>query len=286
MRESFNREVFESMPDTVYTGKMPKIAPAKKRITFIYKTAAAAVVTALAVSTTLLALRLKEKPEMAAMTAQSEIVYTVNNALQGNIVLPDSTLVTLNSGSSLRVAEDFGTGTRTVYLDGEGYFDVKKDRKVPFLIKTPQDILVTVTGTSFNVKCFSDSPRFNLTLIKGSVEVTTRSNEVIKVSPSEEIVINSDFHNVSKIEKPENNLMWKEGVLRFDHTPMSETIAQIERWYGVDIEVEDQSVFASSFTAEFKHESLNEVLRLLCITSRLEYTRDGDMVKLKKSNKQ
>ena len=72
-------------------------------------------------------------------------------------------------------------------------------------------------------------------------------------------------------------------MLKFDHTPMNETIAQIERWYGVQIEVADQSLLASSFTAEFKHETLNEVLRLLCITSRLEYSRDGDIIKLNKS---
>ncbi|MCF0178468.1 MAG: DUF4974 domain-containing protein [Bacteroidales bacterium] len=283
MKANFNREVFESMPDSVYDGMMPQLPPTRNRFRIVYRAAAAVVVGTLALSTTLLAVRLNKKPEVSQQVAVSEIVYTVNNGLQGNIVLPDSTLVTLNSGSSLRIADDFGNGSRTVYLDGEGYFDVHKDRNVPFIIKTPQEIIVTVTGTSFNLKCFSDSPRFNLTLIKGSVEVTTKTNEVIKVAPSEEIIINSDFHSLAHMEKPEENLVWKDGVLKFDHTPMNETIAQIERWYGVQIEVADQSLLASSFTAEFKHETLNEVLRLLCITSRLEYSRDGDIIKLNKS---
>ena len=66
---------------------------------------------------------------------------------------------------------------------------------------------------------------------------------------------------------------------------MNETVAGIERWYGVKIIAEDKAVYSGSFTAEFRNESLNEVLKLLCITSRLEYSREGDIVKLKKSQK-
>ena len=285
MRENFNREVFGSMPDKVYTGRMPELPKSRKRSKFFYNAAAAAAIFTLAVSATALIFKVNEKPEMSAVLAQSEIVYTANSGLHGNVVLPDSTLVTLNSGSSLRVTSDFGTDTRTVYLDGEGYFDVHKDKNVPFLIKTPQDILVTVTGTSFNVKCYSDGGKFDLTLIQGSVEVTTKSNEVIKVSPSEEIGIKSEFHSVALKENPKENLVWRDGVLRFDHTSMNETFAGIERWYGVKIIAEDKAVYSGSFTAEFRNESLNEVLKLLCITSRLEYSREGDIVKLKKSQK-
>jgi len=258
-------------------GEMPELPQSRRRHTYRVVTAVAAAAAALfAAATTILAIRLGEKPQQAEMVAEAEIVYTVNNALQGNVVLPDSTLVTLNSGSSLRLANDFGTGTRTVYLDGEAYFDVHKDKNVPFLIKTPQDVLVTVTGTKFNLKCFSDNSKFDLTLIQGSVEVTTAKKEIITVKPNEEVVINNDFHNVATVEKPQESLVWTKGVLRFDRTPMRESISQIERWYGVEVNVEDDTIYSGSFTAEFKSETLSEVLDLLCITSRLQYTlKDG-----------
>ena len=139
---------------------------------------------------------------------------------------------------------------------------------------------VKVTGTRFNMQCYSDNPKFDLTLIQGSVEVKTINNEVIKVLPSQNIVISNEFHNVSRVEEHSESLVWTEGVLKFDHTPMSETIARIERWYGVDINVPDKKILGSSFTAEFKSETLDEVMRLLCISSNLRYTVDGGSITL------
>lgn len=286
MRVNYNKNVFESLPDSVYTGEMPELPRSRgnNRIYRYVAIAAASAAIIFATTTTILSRKLREVPAQTELIADAEIVYTVNSSLQGNIVLPDSTLVTLNSGSSLRLANDFGTGTRTVYLDGEGYFDVHKDKNVPFLIKTPQDVLVTVTGTKFNLKCFSDGPKFDLTLIQGSVELTTPKNEVIYVEPSQEVVITNDFHNVNVVEAPVESTVWTRGILKFDHTPMSETIAQIERWYGVKVNVSDESIYRSSFTAEFKSETLSEVLDLLCLTSRLDYKVEDGIVSLNPKN--
>ena len=278
MREDFNRQIFESFPDSVWTGDMPDLGNSSTKSTRIIKIArrisyvAASLCIPFAAATILLATRKAEAPSTIEAVAQSEIVYKVNNALQGNIVLPDSTIVTLNSGSTLRLAQDFGTGTRTVNLDGEAYFDVHKDRKVPFIINTPQGVEVKVTGTRFNMSCYSDSKEFGLTLLQGSVEVTTPKKELLHIEPSQQVVIRDDFFNVSKKDAPEESVVWTEGILRFDHTSMRETFARIERWYGVEIVAEDESVYRGSFSAEFRAETLNEVLQLLCITSRLNYS--------------
>ena len=286
MRVNYNKNVFDSLPDSVYTGEMPELPRSRgnNRIYRYVAIAAASAAIIFATTTTILSRKLREVPAQTELVADAEIVYTVNSSLQGNIVLPDSTLVTLNSGSSLRLANDFGTGTRTVYLDGEGYFDVHKDKNVPFLIKTPQDVLVTVTGTKFNLKCFSDGSKFDLTLIQGSVELTTPKNEVIYVEPSQEVVITNNFHNVNAVEAPVESTVWTKGILKFDHTPMSETIAQIERWYGVKVNVSDEAIYRSSFTAEFKSETLSEVLDLLCLTSRLDYKVEDGIVSLNPKN--
>ncbi|MCF0172235.1 MAG: DUF4974 domain-containing protein [Bacteroidales bacterium] len=289
MQDSFNKEVFRSMPNSVYEGGLPQYGRNVK--VQILRIAAAAVIVVLGCSTAVLSLRLNRLSAHDATAemepaAQSSIEYTINNSVQGTVVLPDSTVVTLNSGSSLRLADDFNCSTRTVYLDGEGYFDVSHNKSKPFLIKTPQEILVTVTGTRFNVKCYCSDPKFDLTLLQGSVDVTTKANEVIHVHPSQQIVISNEFHSVENVARPDLSLAWKDGILRFDNTSMSEAIGRIERWYGVKVIVEDESVYRSSFTAEFRHETLSEVLKLLCITSRLEYTENDGVVILKKSSKQ
>lgn len=286
MRVNYNKNVFDSLPDSVYTGEMPELPHTRgnNRINRYVAIAAASAAIIFATTTTILSRKLREVPARTEFVADAEIVYTVNSSLQGNIILPDSTRVTLNSGSSLRLANDFGTGTRTVYLDGEGYFDVHKDKDVPFLIKTPQDVLVTVTGTKFNLKCFSDDSKFDLTLIQGSVKITKPNEEVLNVLPSQEVIINKDFHTQTLVQSPDESTVWTRGVLKFDHTPMSETIAQIERWYGVKVDVSDRSIYNSSFTAEFKSETLTEVLDLLCLTSRLDYKVEDGIVSLKPKN--
>ena len=268
------------MPDTVWMGDMPEFNRSRQRKTLRLVTQiAAALCIPLAAATIILASRGPKSLNEEALVPQ-EIVYKVNNTLRGEITLPDSSIVKLNSGSVLKVAADFGQKNRTVWLDGEAYFDIHKDRSCPFYIKTPQDVEVKVTGTRFNMQCYSDNPKFDLTLIQGSVEVKTSRDEVIKVLPSQNIVISNEFHNVSRVEEPSESLVWTEGVLKFDHTPMSETIARIERWYGVDINVPDKKILGSSFTAEFKSETLDEVMRLLCISSNLRYTVDGGSITL------
>lgn len=289
MREKFNKSVFGSLPDSVWDGEMPDLGRRGRRnasrtvtrnASRVITRVAAALSLPLAVSTILLAvLNGRQTDEIAA--APQEIIYRVNNTVRGEVVLPDSTLVKLNSGSILKVPANFGVDSRTVQLDGEAYFDVHPDRSCPFFIKTPQDITVKVTGTRFNVQCFSDSPKFDLTLIQGAVEISKPDRELIRVFPSEHIVINRDFHNVAPVEEPARALAWTEGVLRFDHTPMSETLAQIERWYGVRFNVTDPSLLNSSFTAEFRSETLEEVLRLLCYSSKFSYSIDGTTINLK-----
>ena len=287
MDKDFNSKVFASFPDTLWTGEVPDVAPktAKKTVFpaaaryFFYAAGAACMVFTVI---TLFTRTGRQKPSQVMETiARSELVYKVPDAAQADIVLQDSTRVTLNSGSTLTVAADFGQGTRTVTLDGEALFDVSHSRTVPFIIRTPKGIQVKVTGTKFNMSCYSDEPLFDLTLLEGSVEVTTRKNEVLEVKPSEHILIRDDFLNISTAEAPSEATEWTEGILRFDHTPMREAISKLEKHYGVDIVVEDDAVYSNSISGVFRTEPLNDILQLICITSRLSYSVNDKTVSIR-----
>ena len=274
MREDFNKEVFDTLPDSVWRGKMPSLPGSRPLLKAVVCTAAALSIP--------LAVMLFRKPSVeVAPIAQSAITYTVNPSLRGKVTLPDSTLVTLGPGSTLTLGEDFGKGSRTVRLDGEALFDVHKDESRPFFVLTPSDVTVKVTGTQFNVSSYSDAPGFDLTLIKGSVSVITPQKETIEVKPSEKIVIGaSGQKRISEVSAPEEAAVWTRGVLKFNNTPLREAIGRIEKWYDVKIEVTDEQVYRSSITAEFHSETLSEVLDLLCITSRLAYTESEGEIKL------
>ncbi|MFB0973243.1 MAG: FecR family protein, partial [Bacteroidales bacterium] len=118
--------------------------------------------------------------------------YVVNNGVRGKAILPDSTIVWLNCGSTLDVPEKFDDDRRVVSLSGEGYFEVKKDKSKPFYIKTPKNILVKVTGTEFNLSCYAGEPKLTLTLVNGSVELLRDRKETILVQPKEEVTISDN----------------------------------------------------------------------------------------------
>lgn len=279
MDKEFNKRVFETLPDSFWTGEVPA---AEKKPAFRYILQFAAVACAAFAAVVLVHNSVTGSREpAAAAVARSEIVYKVNDAVQASFTLPDSTRVTLNCGSVLRLAQDFGDGTRTVYLDGEGLFDVRKDRVNPFIINSPQGIEVCVTGTKFNMSCYSGNGKFDLTLLEGSVQVTTRKKEVLQVKPSEQILIKDEFLNISRKEEPEEAVEWTEGILGFDNTSLREALFKIEKWYGVDIVVEDEAVYRNSISAEFRSEPLDDVLKLICLTSHLKYTVNDKTVRIR-----
>ena len=281
LNEDFNKKVFETFPDSLWTGDIPALGEKTARKTVFSSPVFAFAAACLLFGVVFLFLPRKNEPQVPVSTARSEIVYKVNDAVQASFVLPDSTLVTLNSGSTLRLAEDFGSLTRTVMLDGEALFDVRHDKGIPFIVNTPQGVEVKVTGTQFDLNCYSDNELFYLTLFKGSVEVTTIKKEVIHVSPSEQLIIKDEFLNLSAKEEPREAMEWTEGVLRFNNTPLKEAFARIEKWYGVDVQALDGSVYHNTITAEFRSEPLEDVLRLICIASRLQYTITDKTVSVK-----
>ena len=281
MDNEFNKRVFETIPDTLWTGKVPAVKKKTPVFRYIYHVAAAACIV-FCVFTLLKRPASKDAPAAAqAIAPPEEVVYTVNDAVRASMYLPDSTSVTLNCGSTLKLSPEFGKSNRTVYLDGEALFDVRKNRALPFIVNTPKGIEVKVTGTRFNLSSYADDRQFGLTLFQGSVVVTTRKKEVLEVAPSETLIIRDEFLNISKTDAPQQAVQWTEGVLRFDRTPMKDAISKIEKWYGVGIKVEQEDVYRNTLSGTFKSEPLEDVLRLICISSHLSYSMNDKTVTLR-----
>ena len=126
-----------------------------------------------------------------------------------------------------------------------------------------------------------------MTLVNGSVELLRDRKETILVQPKEEVTIsdNSSEEKSNVNANIDNATSWMSGRLIFDNTPMSEVVTRLERWYGVDITVKDPAVLNASFTAEFKSESIIQVLDLLKITSDIEYKVNGTDITLSSAGK-
>jgi ferric-dicitrate binding protein FerR (iron transport regulator) len=204
----------------------------------------------------------------------SIVEYIVNPGVKGRVVLPDSSEVWLNSNSSLVCPIRFGADSRVVELNGEAFFDVRNDLQRPMYVRTSKEITVKVTGTKFNISTYANDNFFNLHLVSGKVRLINENNKTeLDVLPAQEVsvhVSNQRF-KLNKNADERLNTAWKDGCLVFDGTLLIEVIHKMERWYGVSIEVKAPNILNETFTAEFKSESLTQVLDFLKMSSNINY---------------
>lgn len=186
-----------------------------------------------------------------------------------SFTLPDGTSGFLNSGSTLTYSIPFANN-RSVDLQGEAWFDVVHDERHPFEIGAGTSA-VRVLGTSFNVSAYENENYIEVVLAEGSIEFrANQTTPVVVLKPSERLVFNGEKINIETTE-PEKFHGWTEGKLIFRGDNMAEVARRLERWYNIEVEVADAMLNDYIFRATFVDDSLQEVLRLLSMTSPIRY---------------
>src|SRR5688572_23742492 len=213
--------------------------------------------------------------------------YVANYGERKNIQLPDGSGVTLNAGSNIKIKGDFGQHYRDVYLEGEAFFDVKHNARIPFIVHTVA-MDIKALGTAFNVRAYLNEKLTETSLIKGLVEVTLIENQHSKMLlyPNHKVMWNHRLTTTATNTSASNNtkpveadrftkklvvtddgdikeIAWKENKLIFEDQLFSEIATYLERWYGVQINFEDDSLKGYRFTGIFEKEDLNTVLGFL-----------------------
>lgn len=186
-------------------------------------------------------------------------------------VLPDGSLVWLNSGSTFTYPDRFD-GERIVELNGEAYFEVKK-QKEPFKVRTEYGE-VEVLGTEFNVKAYPDET-FCTTLEQGSVVFTNNQGKKAKLEPRMQVVLDSENFELRWVDT-ELFTSWRDGKLIFKDEPLQKIAIQLERWYNVKIDLKDEQIKQLRFSGNIEMESFSEVLELIKVTTPIEYSFDRD----------
>jgi transmembrane sensor len=183
--------------------------------------------------------------------------------------LPDGTRGWLNSGSKISYAMPFNKN-RTIALEGEAWLDVAHDTKNPFEISAGKS-RIKVLGTSFNVNAYQDAKYVEVVLQNGKVEFSSESlSEKVILKPSERLVFQDNKVILSETD-PAKYKSWTDGKLVFRGDNMTEVARRIERWYNVKVILADQELESFSFRATFEDDSLEEILRLLSLTSPIRY---------------
>jgi transmembrane sensor len=196
------------------------------------------------------------------------------------ISLPDGSLATLNADSKLTYKDDF-IHNRTLTLEGEGFFEVVRDEKYPFTVIT-NNISTTALGTSFNIKAYKGNPNIEVTLASGLVLVENiLDKNQVEIQPGEAVHYSEDNRILQKQNVDLQHVLgWKKGILHFQKTPFNEIVEDLERWYGVEIEIKgiDQiPQYKCSGTFQ-PNEYLSNVLKVLSYSVEFEYTINGNEV--------
>lgn len=198
---------------------------------------------------------------------------------QKRLLLPDSSEIWLNAGSTITYPQTFAEDKRLVTLDGEAYFIVSKDITKPFIVETSQ-LSVKVLGTKFNVRAYTDDERISTTLTSGKVEVNVRSQLPRILQPNERLTYDkSTSHiDISTVESIDTD-SWIKGRLFFTNATAEEIFRTLERRYNTTIENTLSIPATRRYTVKFlKDENLNEMLNILADIIGFTYQQNENKI--------
>ncbi|AOZ99783.1 FecR family protein [Flavobacterium commune] len=201
------------------------------------------------------------------------------------ITLSDGTVVNMNAGSSLKYPVQFIKGhNREVVLEGEAFFEVTKDKKHPFIVKT-RGVDVKVLGTKFNVSSYKEEADINTVLVEGSVSLSSvvAPNEKEMLVPGEKGTWNIQKNGIA-VEKVDTRIYteWMTGELVFRKATFREIIIRLERTYNVTIENNKKELLDRKFNASFNKniESIDKVLQTMSEIQNFTYKKEGKLIKI------
>lgn len=201
---------------------------------------------------------------LLSQTVES-VMQTVNvpPGQRVELILGDGTKVWLNAGSTFNFPSNFSGNSREVVLDGEAYFDVKKEEKRSFIVKT-SGYAIRALGTTFNVTAYRRSDGFEVSLLTGSVEISPAGkDEKVVLEPSERVYLENSRLVKSPIVQY-NNFLWKEGIIFFDNEPFEKMMAKLELYFDVRIIIGNTPVKAGKYTGKFRtKDGIEHILRVI-----------------------
>lgn len=202
--------------------------------------------------------------------------------------LADGTKVRINSESKLSYPTQFGSDKRVVLLEGEAYFDVTKDKKRPFIVKT-NGIDVKVLGTSFNVCSYGEEREIQTTLVEGRVEVSDskgRSGKIVLEPGYQARFIKKD--GILRSEKVDVKLYtsWKDERFVFEDIRLEDLLMRLARWYDVEVFYMNEDVRNLTFSGGVRrYEKLDKLLHMFEKTRYVKFEMKGRTLIVKKKYK-
>jgi len=244
--------------------------------------------------------------DRVAKTANQLQVITTPEGTRTRTILPDGSVVWLNSGSTISFNNQFQGAARDVKLEGEGYFDVAKSSSKPFIVHVA-NIDIHVLGTAFNVRSYPRDSATETTLVSGLVQITSNKdhnadkakfiihpNEKISILKNTADLIVADpaikqkvsIRNIDTSIKLQDRteLAWIYNRLVFHGETFAALAERMERWYNIKIVFEDEKVAQLSFNGSFENENVAEAFKALTSAIPFNYKIEDQEVYVSSTN--
>lgn len=237
---------------------------------------------------------ISQHPSKETPVSWCEVVAPLGAKSQ--VILPDHSVVWLNAGSKLRYSTGFNVSDRKLNLEGEGYFQVAKNKNLPFVVDA-LGFLVEAAGTEFNVKAYQEEPTIETILLKGKVKLdhaTEPISDHVFLDPGYKAIFyksgssfDSKDHSrlvISPETDPWSLISWKEGLLIFKKEPLSSLAVKLGRKYNYSFRFESENIRNFRFSGTLEDETLEQVMEVIRLTSPIAYEIKGKTVIIDQDN--
>lgn len=212
-----------------------------------------------------------------------EYVVEVPDGAKSKITFPDGSIVWLNAGSKVKYDSNFAKASRKVELTGEGYFEVSKNKELPFVVSTGK-LSVKVLGTKFNLKSYEEDSELKVTLKEGAVKVGDFLIDAapVELKPNQRFTLRKadlsmqvDSVDASHIDN------WRNGAMTFDKVPLEEIAKELKRLYNIPIRIESDKLKQIVYYSDFQENvSVEKGLEILSSGNKFRYEIKSEEIRI------
>ncbi|MFC5412739.1 FecR family protein [Larkinella bovis] len=195
--------------------------------------------------------------------------------------LTDGSVVWLSPATRLRYPNRFAATLRTVQLEGEAFFEVRRDTTRPFIIEAGK-LKTEVLGTTFNVRAYRHSSHFEVSVVTGKVAVSVSNQKPVLLTARQQAVFNPKAESLAKTGLPRGAKprVWEPATIAFEWASLRQVADALEETFGVRIQFRNPTLQNCKLRADFTNMRLPVILDLLCKTTDASYTLNGPVIAL------
>jgi ferric-dicitrate binding protein FerR (iron transport regulator) len=209
---------------------------------------------------------------------ENHIVFATPKGNKGTLTLPDGTETFINAESKITYSEN---KQREIYLEGEAYLSVAKDKKHPFIVHALYADII-VYGTIFNVTAYPGDSLMEVSLVEGSVGIQIPGRkDITRLIPGQTALIDAKSKKISLYDNDMTDVaLWRNDEIRLINLNITDLCHKLESWYGITITLNNQPKKQHLYNLTLQNENIDEVLELINKVTPITYNIKGKEVNI------